>query len=376
MTARVMIVVTHLLGSGHLSRALTLGRGFASAGHEVHVVSGGFPAPQLDSAGLTLHQLAPLRSDGTDFARLLTPAGTLATGTDHAVRARILLDLLRDLAPDILMTELFPFGRRNLRDEFTALLAATHHLPRRPRVFASIRDILAPPSKPAKIAFADDMVARHYDAVLVHSDPDIIPLTTSWPVSPALADKLRYTGFVAPALPENPAEDGRDEVLVSAGGGGVGDPVFNASLRAAAGSDLTWRLLVGGADADPRIARLAAAAPANVTLEWTRPDFRAILRHAAASVSLCGYNTAMDILQTGRPAVFVPFDDGDEVEQGLRADALSHLPGIEVLPMGGIDGPALAAALGRARAAPPRDAGGFRFDGAQETVRLCTGDRR
>jgi len=44
-----------------------------------------------------------------------------------------------------------------------------------------------------------------------------------------------------------------------------------------------------------------------------------MLYHAAASVSLCGYNTALDILQAGTPAVFVPFDDGSEVEQGLRA---------------------------------------------------------
>lgn len=371
MTVRIMIVVTHLLGAGHLSRALTLGRAFAAEGHAVHVVSGGFPAPQLDTGGLELHQLPPLRSDGTDFTRLLTPAGSEATIADHSSRRHLLVDLLHRLAPDILMTELFPFGRRSLRDEFGALLEATHRLPRRPRVFASIRDILAPPSRPAKVAFADDMIARSYDAVLVHSDPAIIPLDLSWPVSPALRAKLHHTGFVAPPLPETSAADGHGAVLVSAGGGSVGDPVFAAALKAAPGTDLRWHLLVGGADPEPRIAALAARAPANVSVEPTRPDFRAMLGQATASVSLCGYNTAMDILQTGIPAVFVPFDAGSEVEQGLRANALSHLPGLEVLPMRTIDGPALAAALDRARAAPRRDDGDFRFDGARETVRIC-----
>ena len=50
----VLIVVTHLLGTGHLSRALTLGRAFAAAGHDVTIASGGMPAPQLNHSGVTL----------------------------------------------------------------------------------------------------------------------------------------------------------------------------------------------------------------------------------------------------------------------------------------------------------------------------------
>ena len=48
---KVMIVVTHLLGTGHLSRALTLGRAFVQDGHDTFVISGGMPAPQLDQHG-------------------------------------------------------------------------------------------------------------------------------------------------------------------------------------------------------------------------------------------------------------------------------------------------------------------------------------
>lgn len=371
MTVRVLIVVTHLLGAGHLSRALTLARAFAAEGHAAHVVSGGFPAPQLDATGVELHQLTPLRSDGTNFSRLLTPAGHVADDDHKSIRIRTLLDLLGTIAPDILMTELFPFGRRSLRAEFQALLDAAHGRRRPPRICASIRDILAPPSKPSKRAFADDMVQLYYDTVLVHSDPAILPLETSWPVSPMLESRLRYTGFVAPPLPPAPAEIGAGEVLVSAGGGDVGDPVFTAALDAARDSDLAWRLLVGGAAAETRVDMLARHAPPNVHVGPTRPDFRALLRHAAASVSLCGYNTAMDVLQTGCPAVMIPFDDGDEVEQGLRAHALAHLPGIAVAAMHGLDGARLRDALHRARTAPPRDGSLFRFDGARETVRLC-----
>ena len=72
---KVMIVVTHLLGTGHLSRALTLAKGFVQAGHEAVVVSGGVPVPQLDPGDAALLQLPALRSDGVNFAQLLTAAG-------------------------------------------------------------------------------------------------------------------------------------------------------------------------------------------------------------------------------------------------------------------------------------------------------------
>lgn len=200
---KIMIVVTHLLGTGHLSRALTLGHSFAQAGHDVRVVSGGMPAPQLGSAGVRLIQLPPVRSDGVDFTRLLGPDDQIASPDHLAQRSACLTGEVMSDPPDALITELFPFGRRILRDEFKALLSAARSVPRTPKILCSIRDILAPPSKASKAskaAFAEDVVAEFYDAVLVHSDAATTPLENSWPVSDILRPYLRYTGFVAPPL--------------------------------------------------------------------------------------------------------------------------------------------------------------------------------
>ena len=49
---RVLICVTHLLGTGHLARALTLARAFAEDGHQVAVASGGLPVSHFDTAGI------------------------------------------------------------------------------------------------------------------------------------------------------------------------------------------------------------------------------------------------------------------------------------------------------------------------------------
>lgn len=369
---KILICVTHLLGTGHLARALTLGRAFAARGHAVTLASGGFAAPQLSTAGVDLVQLPPLRSDGVDFSRLLGQDGSLATEAYLQSRITALTRVLHHVRPDVLITELYPFGRRGLRHEFRALLEAAHALPRRPLVLSSIRDILAPPSKPDRATEAEAMILAHYDGVLVHSDPRATRLEASWPVSPVLAEKLHYTGYVAPAAAApHPEGIGKGEILVSAGGGNVGDALYATAIAAAKQMpELPWRLLIGGNDADARIARLSdPASPAR--LEPARPDFRALLPHAAASVSLCGYNTALDLLQSGCPAVLVPFDAGKEVEQSLRAQSLAPLPGFAVEASASLTPDRLCAALRKVMQAPQRSLDGFEFDGASRSVEIA-----
>ena len=345
---KLMIVVTHLLGTGHLSRALALAEAFAARGWSVDVVSGGRPAPHLGSGGATLHQLPPLASDGADFATLLAADGRPADAQTFAARRAMLTGLLDALRPDVLVTELFPFGRRALAAEFDALLERARSLPAPPLTLASVRDILAPPSKPARVAETERRLLGFYDGVLVHSDPAVVPLEDSWPLTPAMRPLLRYTGFVVPPpAAADGGTDGRGEILVTAGGGPVGRPVFEAAALCAASAALPqrWRLLVAKGDA-ALADRLRAMAPAErLVVEPVRPDFRALLGRAAASVGRCGYNTALDCLTVGVPSVFCPFEDGREVEQTIRAAILARRPGIAMLREADLTPDSLAGAL-------------------------------
>lgn len=371
---KLLIVVTHLLGTGHLSRALTLARAFVGDGHQVYIASGGMPASQLNATGVELIQLPPLRSDGVNFTRLLDETGNEAGPEYHKARQAKVIATMQGIQPDVLLTELFPFGRRSLRAEFDFLLTAAANSPTPPLILSSIRDILAPPSKPAKAQFADDTIAQYYDGVLVHSVSAITPLGLSWPVNDATSAKLHYTGFVAPTAPmAHPDGAGTDEVLISAGGGDVGARLFETAKQAAY-MDQTriWRILVGGQTKETRIKHLQENAPSNLIVEAARSDFRAMLNHAAASVSMCGYNTALDVLQTGIPAVFVPFDAGGEVEQSLRATALAKHSGIEVLADAALTPDALLTAIHTVTHAPARNVLTTGFDGAKQAVRIVT----
>lgn len=369
---RVFFVVTHLLGSGHLSRTLVLARAHLKAGHEVTLVSGGMPVPHLFHDGITLVQLPALRSDGVNFTRLLDNKGDVAPETLMRDRRDMLLSTFEEAAPDVLVTELFPFGRRSLSDEFLALLKTARARKNPPRICCSIRDILAPPSKPSKAARVRDIITEFYDAIIVHSDPDVTPLAASWPVTEDISEKLRYSGFVAnPPAPMHPDALGQGEVLVSAGGGAVGDALYAAALGAAKrDGDLHWRVLVGGADAPAKCAALKELGPANATIEPARSDFRQMLHCAKASVSMCGYNTALDVLQAGTPAVFVPFDAGGEVEQSLRASALAKIAGIRVVNSVDLQAETLLNTVYSVVQDPRRDPQTQGLDGANRTVEL------
>ncbi|WP_299348564.1 glycosyltransferase [uncultured Shimia sp.] len=370
---KALIAVTHLLGTGHLSRALTLGRAFNAEGHEVSVLSGGQAAPQLNYAGVQLIQMPPIASDGTNFTRLLTRDGQEADAAYRQTRIAAALSALQDIRPDVLIVELFPFGRRSLAEEFLAVLDAASSMSPRPKILCSIRDILAPPSKPSKAEKAEAILDQYFDAVLVHSDPQIITLADSWPVTPRLDALLKYTGFVAPdpAVP-HPDAGGANEVLVSAGGGSVGQALFECAIEAARDSAYHWRLLVGGKDRSARIDALQALAGSlDITIEPVRPDFRQMLHHAACSVSMCGYNTSLDILQSGIPSVLVPFDDGGEVEQTLRARSLAHQPAMEVLLTSEATPERLRARVAKAIGEGRRNDESLKMDGAIESVRIA-----
>ena len=71
--------------------------------------------------------------------------------------------------------------------------------------------------------------------------------------------------------------------------------------------------------------------PDHVLIEEAGPDFRPLLAQAAVSISQAGYNTAVDLILTGAPAILVPYSDGGQVEQTLRAERMRAVFGATVL---------------------------------------------
>ena len=79
-----------------------------------------------------------------------------------------LLDLFDACRPDILLTETYPLGRRQLSFELTPLMERAAARPHRPLVAGSVRDILVRKSDPRKEEEMAETARRYFDLILVH----------------------------------------------------------------------------------------------------------------------------------------------------------------------------------------------------------------
>jgi predicted glycosyltransferase len=323
-------------------------------------------------------QLPPTRATDESFRTLLDESGSPVDDAWRDRRRALLLARFDTFRPDVVITELFPLGRRVLGFELLPLLEAAHRRSPRPLVLSSVRDVLAPKSDPRK---TEEMIARvhgAYDHVLVHGDPALLPLSASFPEQ-RIADRVVYTGYVtapaASASADGMGDDGVGEVIISVGGGAVGARLLEAAMAAkplSAARDRTWRFLLGGnLPADARD-RLRARTGPGIVVEPARDDFGGLLAHCHVSVSQGGYNTVMDILESRARAVLVPFAGGGETEQSVRADALARRGWAIVCPEAELAPATLAAAIDRAARLECPDASALRRDGANETVRLIS----
>ena len=186
MTPKVLFWVQHLLGIGHLKRTSTLARALAAGGFDVTVVSGGFPVPGLRLGGAKLVQLSPVRAVDVYFKVLHTEDEQPITDEWRTKRLAALMAAADSIRPDIVLTELFPFGRRQLAFELEPFLTTMRQ--RRAYIACSVRDILVEPPKPERLLEMLERTERLFDRVLVHGDPSLVPFEETFPHKERLGD--------------------------------------------------------------------------------------------------------------------------------------------------------------------------------------------
>lgn len=368
---RVLIWVQHLLGSGHLRRALTLAGALAGRGHGVTLVTGGMPIAWPPHAAVEIVQLPPLRAADARFGHLVDGTGQPAGEDLLAARRERLLAAFKAARPDIVLTEMFPFGRGSLRAEVTALLEAAKARRPRPLIAASVRDILVGKSDARKEARMLALCDAFFDLVLVHADPKLVRFEASFPRAAELRAPLAYTGYVVEPF-ALPAPATRDEILVTAGGGAVGGRLLRTALatrRLVGVEGRSWRLVLGTNLAASEALDLQRQASGEMIIDRHHESLVPYLARAAVSVSQAGYNTVAECLATGAPMVLVPFGSEGEDEQSRRAERLARLGLASVVPEAALTPDALAAAI-RTMLARERPAVAIDLDGAAETVRL------
>jgi predicted glycosyltransferase len=368
MTApRVFFYVQHLLGIGHIARASRIASAMAKDGCSVTVVTGGIPVPGFPGEDVRSVALPAVVASSAGFAGLADERGNPVDEQFLTARRDLLLQAFETAAPDVVIIEAFPFGRRQMRFELIPLLEAIAASNPRPKLFTSVRDILQQQKKPGRDEETIALLRDYFDGVLVHGDPTFVRLDETFPLTDRIADKVTYTGLVAPPLPPEPAE--KFDIVVSAGGGAVGRDLIKASLYAArrVATDQSWLLVTGPNLPEADFAALGTEAPDNVTLARFRKDFPSLLRGAELSISQAGYNTVCDLLVTGCRSILVPFTAGGETEQSVRAERLEKLGLAIALPEAGLTVDLLCGAITDALSRPKPSHQGLDLKGAERT---------
>lgn len=379
MKPRLLVYCQHSVGIGHLTRSFALVESLVRDFEVVFLNGGPLPPGIAAPAGARIVDLPPLGMVGGH--EIVSRDAAVDVGAARALRRCAVLEAFEAVRPDVLLIELFPFGRKKFAFELLPLLkAARARRGGAPRVVCSLRDILvaARPDQQHHDDRAAWICRRWFDAVLVHADPRMARLKDSFRPRRPLSVPVWYTGFVVPernrrAQSRQVAPDA--PILVSAGGGIVGFPLLSTALAAHALLDPVSRPrleLVAGPflpEADWQQLVEAVAGRADVTLLRSVPDLAGRMRGAAVSLSQCGYNTAMDIVAAGVPALVVPYAEGREDEQTNRARRMADLGLLRMLEPAHFDAATLAAELARTLGFVPRP-NGLDLDGALRTNEL------
>jgi predicted glycosyltransferase len=321
-------------GLGHLRRTLTLARHLRASAPAIN---------QLIVTGSPLAHDLLLPEDG-DYVKL---PSVVKTGRDEyaarslplaferisRMRAEIIESVARNVHPDALLVDHAPAG---LKGE---LIPALRELRRSSdaRLIVGLRDVVdeAPRVRATwKREGVYELLEDVYDLVLVYGDPRVYDVVSEYRLSPRVARKTRYVGYLArnshrPPEQVRRALGLRTEKLVVAtvGGGGDGVELLEAVLRGLQQSNGGFDTLVVAGPLMParfreRLAALADSCPL-VRLVSFVDDLQSTIAAADVVVSMGGYNAICEILSAERPAVIVP-RVAPRREQLIRAEALSE----------------------------------------------------
>ncbi len=386
MKKRLLFYCQPVLGIGHYIRSRAIVR--ALHDFDVCFVNGGEIVRGLEMPPeVEVVNLPALKSDA-EFQQLQLSEDELNLDEVKAQRKQQLLAVYARVKPNVVVIELFPFGRRKFDFELLPLLEAIQSPT---KVVCSLRDILV--SKRQQEQFEEEACAlmnRYFDLLLIHSDPNFQKLEETFPRVSDLMCEVRYTGFVAQVRAvryggrERPVsftagqpQDSRSLtlpvlyplLLVSIGGGRVGHELIDCAIAASELLTTPHRLhiVTGPHCPDEVFARLQQRIAPTMTIERFTPDFPALLQQADLSVSLAGYNTCMDILVAGTRAILYPFTGNNNQEQTMRARKLEQLGRVRLIQQ--LDPARLAEAITQSlQASVPTIT--LELNGAPETARI------
>lgn len=377
---RVLIYCQHILGMGHLIRSMAIARALKQCA--VTFINGGESLSGVEVPPWVSMENLPSISSDSEFQELKVHGHGTTLEQVQQVRKHRLMELYDAIRPDVLLIELFPFGRKRFAFELLPLLAHIRLAGGSTRVVCSLRDILV--TKSDQIRHEDWVVSimnQYFDLLLIHSDPTFQTLDETFSRCQDLRCDVQYTGFVTqdsetesdlPVGALTPLPQQIPLILASVGGGRVGYELLDNTVQASSLLTFPHRLAVftGPYMLDQQyeaLRRLASQHP-HIEVQRFTPTFQALMQQAVLSISMAGYNTCMNVLKTGTRALVLPFTGHKNDEQTIRAKKLETRGQLTVLEPEDLTPDRLAAKIAASLTMPHPGQHSINTDGGTHTA--------
>lgn len=376
---KVSYYCQHVLGIGHFHRSMEICKAIARR-HPTSLILGG-PPVEINNPDLEIVKLPGLQMD-TEFQNMEPCDEGLSLEEVKARRVEKLFAHFLGNQPDIFITELYPFGRKAFRFELDPLLKSIRDGSLSPcSCYCSVRDILVE-KKTGREKFEKRVVQTinsYFDGILVHADPAVIPLQETFGRLQEITVPLHYTGFVTRPNPTGEREEIKRQlclfpekklIVASIGGGNVGSALLQATIESfrilTSSNDAHLQLFCGPYCEESTFQQLQKSSRNDISIDRFTNRFPDWLQAADLSISMAGYNTCMNLLQAGIPALVYPF--GQNREQLLRAKRLGKKIPLTILQENDLT-PSILAQKIISHLAIPRFSSDINLNGAQNTAK-------
>ena len=329
---RAMLYSHDSVGLGHLRRNLAIAgeitKSFPLA--SVMIVTGSPCATQFRlPRGTDLIKVPSITKDGDGKYVTASFGGSLETTLRF--RGKVILETYRAFSPDLIIVDHQPTG---LKGEAMAMLREAKADDR--KLFFGMRDVVDAPEVVRRDWDNTEcrwVLNECYDQICIYGREDIFDARTAY--DPLLRDVRRceFLGFIVGEGKDRPKQTGepdRKKVLVTFGGGNDGAERAEHYLDALARHDVSWDShLVTGPMMSPDIVRRLKHKAREidslgaVSVKRFHRNLSGMMHHFDAIVSMAGYNSCVEILQSGVPVVFLPRSFPRQ-EQLIRAVRLAQ----------------------------------------------------
>lgn len=320
-------------GLGHLKRSLAIARAITSCSEtaNVLVVTGSPCATQFDlPQNCDVLKLPSVSKDaeGQYISRSLSDdiAKTIE------LRSRIILESYRSFDPHVILVDHQLTG---LHGEALGMLRQARSTGR--KTIYGMRDVL---DEPARVSQEWD---RHeyywalkygYDLICVYGTPEVFDPRQQYTALAPFVDKIRFSGYMVPPTDMSNRQSVPSlapHVLVTMGGGQDGRQNIETYLEALALRPPHWTShIIAGPLMEKGMVRhfkrwiQRKGMTGQVRVSRFHSNVPHLLQSADAVVSMAGYNSCAEILQSRLPAVLLPRTEPRQ-EQLIRAKRLEEM---------------------------------------------------